>query len=100
DEAALAQALNSGGLAAAAIDTFADEPTPLDNPLFGVDPDRLILAGHCIAHSERIPRLLMEAAEENVLREASGEVPEYVVNPSVLPAWQARLERLGSAQPV
>jgi len=96
DEAALAEALNTGALAAAAIDTFADEPTPLDNPLFSVDPDRLILTGHCIAHSARIPRLLMEAAEENVLREASGEVPEYVVNPGVIPSW---LERL-AAQPV
>jgi len=99
DEAALAEALNSGRLAAAAIDTFADEPTPLSNPLFSVDPDRLILTGHCIAHSARIPRLLMEAAEENVLREASGEVPEYVVNRAVLKRWQARLERV-AAQPV
>jgi len=94
DEAALAEALNSGGLAAAAIDTFAEEPTPLSNPLFTVDPDRLILTGHCIAHSARIPELLMQAAEENVLREASGEAPEYVVNPSVLDAWHQRLARL------
>jgi D-3-phosphoglycerate dehydrogenase len=99
DEAALAEALNSGRLAAAAIDTFAEEPTPLTSPLFQVDPDRLILTGHCIAHSARIPGLLMAAAEENVLREASGELPEYVVNPQVLEAWLARMERLAS-QPV
>ena len=88
DEDALASALNNGRLAAAAIDAFAQEPTPLDNPLFGVDPDRLILTGHCIAHSARLPDLLVDAAEENVLREASGEVPEYVVNPSVIEDWQ------------
>jgi phosphoglycerate dehydrogenase-like enzyme len=99
DEHALAQALNDGKLAAAAIDTFAEEPTPLSNPLFQVDPDRLILTGHCIAHSARIPDLLIQAAEENVLREASGEVPEYVVNPHVLDAWRKRMERL-AAQPV
>jgi len=93
DEAALAQALKTNKLAAAAIDAFAQEPTPLDNPLFGVDPDRLILTGHCIAHSARLPDLLIDAAEENVLREASGEVPEYVVNPQVLPRWQERLQR-------
>jgi len=94
DEHALALALNDGRLAAAAVDAFAQEPTPLENPLFGVDPDRLILTGHCIAHSARLPDLLVDAAEENVLRQASGEVPEYVVNPSVLPAWQERLARL------
>jgi len=94
DEPALADALNNGRLAAAAIDAFAQEPTPLDNPLFGVDPDRLILTGHCIAHSARLPDLLIDAAEENVLRQASGEVPEYVVNPSVIAAWQERLARL------
>jgi D-3-phosphoglycerate dehydrogenase / 2-oxoglutarate reductase len=99
DEAALAEALNTGRLAAAAIDTFAEEPTPLTNPLFQVDPDRLILTGHCIAHSARIPELLMAAAEENVLREASGEQPEYLVNPQVLDAWLGRMERLAS-QPV
>jgi len=98
DEHALADALNSGRLAAAAIDTFAQEPTPLDNSLFEVDPDKLILTGHCIAHSARIPGLLMEATEENVLREASGEVPEYVVNPQVIPAWQERLAHLAPAR--
>jgi phosphoglycerate dehydrogenase-like enzyme len=99
DEHALADALNAGRLAAAAVDTFALEPTPLSNPLFEVDPDRLMLTGHCIAHSARIPGLLVDAAEENVLREASGEVPEYVVNPQVIVAWQERLARL-AAQPV
>jgi D-3-phosphoglycerate dehydrogenase / 2-oxoglutarate reductase len=100
DETALAEALNGGKLAAAAIDTFADEPTPLSNPLFGVDPDRLILTGHCIAHSARIPDLLIQAAEENVLREASAEVPEYVVNPQVLDAWRRRIEQSASADNV
>jgi D-3-phosphoglycerate dehydrogenase len=90
DEQALANALNSGQLGAAAIDTFEQEPTPLGNPLFEVDPDRLILTGHCIAHSARLPSLLVEAAEENVLRELRGEIPPYVVNPRVLPRWRER----------
>ena len=94
DEEALAEALSSNKLAAAAVDAFAQEPTALDNPLFEVDPDRVILPGHCITHSKRLPDLLVDAAEENVLRQASGEVPEYVVNPQVLEAWHKRLAAL------
>jgi D-3-phosphoglycerate dehydrogenase len=96
DEQALADALNAGRLAGAAIDTWAAEPTPRDNPLLSVDPDKLILTGHCIAHSAKVPFELMNAAEENVVREARGELPLYVVNPRVEPAWRARLASLGA----
>src|SRR5205807_5315063 len=54
DERALADALNASRLAGAAIDTWEQEPTPRDNPLFSVDPDKLIVTGHCIAHSARV----------------------------------------------
>ena len=91
DEQALVEALNAGRLAGAAIDTWAQEPVPLDNPLFGVDPDKLILTGHCIAHSAKSPFELMAAAEDTIVREAAGELPLYVVNPRVEPAWRARL---------
>jgi D-3-phosphoglycerate dehydrogenase len=96
DEQALADALNAGRLAGAAIDTWATEPAPRDTPLLGVDPDKIILTGHCIAHSAKVPFELMNAAEENVLREARGELPLYVVNPRVEPAWRARLAGLGA----
>jgi hypothetical protein len=62
--------------------------------LFSVDPDRLILTGHCIGHGAEQPPALVQAALENVLREASGEPPLYVVNPEVEPRWHERLSRL------
>lgn len=97
DEQALAEALDAGRLAGAAIDAWAQEPTPRDNPLLAVDPDKLIVTGHCIAHSAKSPFELMAAAEETVVREARGELPPYVVNPRVEPAWRARLAALGVA---
>lgn len=94
DEAALAEALNTGRLAGAAIDAWTQEPMPRDNLLFSVDPDRLITTGHCIAHSARLPGLLVDAAEETVVREVRGELPEYVVNPGVIDRWRARVAAL------
>ncbi|MBV9547625.1 MAG: dehydrogenase, partial [Chloroflexi bacterium] len=94
DEPALAEALNSGRLAGAAVDAWTQEPTPRDNPLLSVDPDKIIVTGHCIAHSARLPSLLVDAAEENVLRELRGEVPRFVVNPAVLTTWNARVAAL------
>jgi D-3-phosphoglycerate dehydrogenase len=94
DEAALVDALNKDRLAAAAIDTWEQEPIPNDHPLLNVDHDKLILTGHCIGHSARVPGLLVEAALENVAAELNGELPPYVVNPQAESAWRARLKRL------
>jgi D-3-phosphoglycerate dehydrogenase len=90
DEQALADALNAGRLAGAAIDAWAEEPTPPDNPLLKVHPDKIFLTGHSIAHSARLPGLLVDAAEENIAREATGDLPPCVVNPAVIPKWRAR----------
>jgi phosphoglycerate dehydrogenase-like enzyme len=94
DELALADALREGRLAGAAIDVWPDEPPPLEHPLFGLPPGRVILTGHCIGHAaEQVPALA-EAAAENVTRVARGEVPRYVVNPEVIPAWRERIALL------
>jgi len=95
DELALADALRAGSLAGAAIDVWPDEPPPRDHPLFALPPERVILTGHCIGHgAEQLPAIV-EAAVENVTRAARGELPRYVVNPEVIPAWRERLARLG-----
>ncbi|WGF90297.1 2-hydroxyacid dehydrogenase [Marinivivus vitaminiproducens] len=45
DEAALAEALRTGVIRAAAVDVFAIEPVPADNPLLGLD--NVIVTPHC-----------------------------------------------------
>jgi len=97
DEQALADALNEGRLAGAAVDVFTEEPAPPDNPLWSVDPERIILTGHNIGHGLEQRPAFLEAALQNILREAEGELPLYVVNPEAEPRWRERLARL--AQP-
>jgi len=46
DEAALADALRSGHLGAAALDVFRYEPLPEDHPFLSISSDRLLLTPH------------------------------------------------------
>ena len=51
DEAALAEAIDSGQIAGAALDVFEQEPPSMDNPLFRCDPFKVLLTPHSIGHS-------------------------------------------------
>jgi D-3-phosphoglycerate dehydrogenase len=93
DEAALIRALDSGRLAGAGIDTWQEEPTNFENPLR--NHPGVIATGHNIGHSTEVYAALGPAAIENITRGLRGEPPLYLRNPEVLPAWRARLERLG-----
>jgi len=92
DEAALLDALNSGHLSGAAIDTWEIEPTPLDNPLRS--HPRVIATGHAVGHSEELYRKLPQVAAENVLLALAGKAPMHVRNPEVLGAWYKRIAAL------
>ena len=96
EEQALADALNQGVIAGAAVDVFTQEPAPPDNPLWSVDPEKIMLTGHNIGHGlEQHPKFL-EAAVQNILREAEGELPVYVVNPEAEGRWRERLAKLAA----
>jgi D-3-phosphoglycerate dehydrogenase len=90
DEAAVAQALDEGWIAAAAIDAFAQEPLPDAHPYRTVDPERLILTPHNIAHSEAGRRANLRLALEQILAVGRGEPPAHVINPEALPIWRMR----------
>lgn len=81
DEQALAQALDRGHLAGAALDVLSHEP-PSASPLFG--RDNVILTPHMSFYSvESLIDLQSKAAEE-VVRVLSGEVPLNPLNPEAL----------------
>jgi phosphoglycerate dehydrogenase-like enzyme len=95
DEKALLDALDSGHLAGAALDVWALEPPGVDNPL-RTHP-KVLATSHNVGHSTELFAQLPPTAVENILRGLRGEVPVYVRNPEVLPAWRARLDRLDLA---
>jgi len=82
DEQALAEALDQGHLAGAALDVMSQEPPPADSPLLG--RDNVILTPHIGFYSEESLVELQTKAAQEVARVLTGEPPRYPVNPEVL----------------
>ena len=81
DEAALAEALDSGQIAGAALDVMTQEP-PTASPLFG--RDSVIITPHTSFYSEEsLVELQVKAAQE-VVAVLSGRSPRNPVNPEAL----------------
>jgi D-3-phosphoglycerate dehydrogenase len=81
DEAALAEALDAGTLAGAALDVMAQEPPP-PSTLFG--RDNVIITPHTSFYSEEsLVELQVKAAQE-VVAVLSGKPPRNPVNPEVV----------------
>jgi phosphoglycerate dehydrogenase-like enzyme len=92
EHAALVRALKEKRIAGAGIDVFPTEPPPKDDPLFALD--NVILAPHALAWTRNLWRDNAIEACGYVMKVASGEIPESVVNPEVLkrPGFLKKLE--------
>ena len=88
DEDAVAIALDERWIAGAAVDAFAREPLPPSSLYWRVDPERLILTPHNVAHSEAGRRANLALAIEQILAVGRGEPPAHLVNPDVLQRWR------------
>ena len=79
DEAALAKHLASGHLGGAALDVYAQEPTPPDNPLFalrGNAAKRLLFTPHVAGVTRQSSTFLFKSAWDNIERVLiKGETP-------------------------
>ncbi|MBM3846276.1 MAG: D-2-hydroxyacid dehydrogenase [Verrucomicrobia bacterium] len=76
DETALAEALRSGRLGAAALDVLGVEPPPADHPLFGVP--RCLITPHIGWASRAARSRLMRTAVANVRAFLAGQVQNQV----------------------
>ena len=100
DEPALVRVLRERRIAGAALDTFAQEPLPMDSPLRSLD--NVILTPHAVGYTKENVDSLRRAAVENVRRVLAGQPPLYCKNPGAAGKWAARvagMERLRSWQP-
>ena len=67
DEAALAEALDAGVIAGAALDVFCKEPVPADNPLLSLaHPERLRMSPHIAWTSNEARETLMQRTLGNI----------------------------------
>jgi D-3-phosphoglycerate dehydrogenase len=87
DEEALAQALDEGRLAGAALDVLSQEP-PSTSPLFG--RDNVILTPHMSFYSAESLIDLQSKAAEEVVRVLTGEAPRNPLNPEALKSSRER----------
>jgi D-3-phosphoglycerate dehydrogenase len=92
DEDALCEAIDGGWIAGAALDVYWQEPLPLDIPLRRLDPIRVILTSHNVAASPDSRAGNLRLALQSTLEVLAGNVPEYTVNPEVVPAWRQRFK--------
>lgn len=75
DEDALAELLNSGHIAGAALDVFAQEP-PENSPLFGLE--NVVVTPHLGASTKE--------AQENVALQVAEQMSDYLVNGAIINA--------------
>ena len=80
--AALVRALREKWIAGAGIDVFPTEPPPEDDPLFELD--NVIVTPHALAWTKKIMHDNGVEACGHVIKIASGQVPDSVVNRDVL----------------
>ena len=89
DEAALAQALDAGQIAGAALDVMAQEPPAAGSPLFG--RGNVIITPHTSFYSEESLVELQTKAAQEVVAVLKGQAPRNPVNPEVLHSEDRRV---------
>ena len=87
---ALADALDEGKLAGAALDVLPEEPPPSNSRLTLMD-DRVLLSPHMVAANDRgTLHAAIPWATDATLAALAGCVPEHVANVAVIPRWRER----------
>jgi phosphoglycerate dehydrogenase-like enzyme len=78
DDAALAEALQAGRIAGAALDVFEREPLPPDSPLWSVK--NLLITPHTAGLTEKVWQRHYDLLSENLRRYLAGQPLQFVVD--------------------
>jgi D-3-phosphoglycerate dehydrogenase len=97
DEAALYDALVSGGIAGAGIDVFRDEPPDPSHPLLTLDT--VVASPHIAGITVEATRDIARATAEQWLDIFAGKVPPRLLNPDAWPAYADRFAARFGARP-
>ena len=89
DEAALIRALREGWIAGAALDTFLEEPLPMEHP-FRQTPN-LLLSPHQASFGYETGERVSVCAAQAIVDLLEGRRPQLVVNPEVFQAAALRV---------
>lgn len=79
NETDLVDALKTGQLTAAGLDTFSAEPLPETSPLLKLD--NVILTPHCASNTDQAYRSIQKHCLDNVIAFQSGEGNAHILNP-------------------
>lgn len=82
DEAAMIEALKTGGIAGAGLDVFEQEPPAPDNPLFKMD--NVIVSPHNAALCDGALRVMAMDSAQGITEYLTGQAVSYPVNREVL----------------
>ena len=88
DEAALFDIASTGHFSHIALDVFETEPLAEASRLRELK--NTILTPHGVGHTHETMAVLQRLGLENCQRALDGELPVYIRNPDVIPAWQKR----------
>lgn len=88
DERALVEALSSGALAGAALDTYEHEPLPADSPLRKLP--NVVLSPHVAGQTEEALVRVATSAAQAILDDFAGRRPRHVYNPEAYDVRAAR----------
>lgn len=97
DEAALYDALVSGGIAGAGIDVFHDEPPDPSHPLLTLD--NVVASPHTAGITVEATRDIARATAEQWLDIFAGKVPPRLLNPEAWPVYADRFAARFGARP-
>ena len=92
DEEALVRCLKEKVIAGAAMDVFEPEIPDQNTPLFDKDIYfNTLFSPHVAGYNSEAMHQMPIAQMENCLAALRGDIPQYVVNPEVMPKWRQRM---------